>query len=147
MLSVSPVFIWGVKTMNLVEPQWRWINLLLRHQYDLNILNRLGQTALMVNARSCGLSSVEMVRLLLLAGANANVVDSQGSNALAYAIRSLEGTLDRRLDIVEAKLCHLIAAGCELNRPDYCRLTPSDLALWYGCRNEWYSSLEDNGFT
>ncbi|MCJ1352540.1 MAG: hypothetical protein MMC33_002524 [Icmadophila ericetorum] len=76
MLTVSPVFMEPAKMMALIEPQRWWIDLLLSHEYNMEVRNHLGETALLSNARNCGISSVEMIRLLLLAEADPNVTDS-----------------------------------------------------------------------
>jgi hypothetical protein len=125
----------------------RWIHLLIKEGYDLETRNDAGETALLVNASLHGGYSVEAVSYLIRSGANPNAINSRGENALICVLCSITTWSETYRDVIERKLSILIAAGCDINKPDSFGYTPSDHAIKQLCWYEWCDALADNGIS
>jgi ankyrin repeat protein len=96
--------------------------------YPVNEENEVGYTALMGAARG---ASLDMIRFLLLHGAQATLADKRGYTALHWAVAQPISDASGQVSC----LCALLDAGAVPNAQNEEGITPLMNAAWFGCRD------------
>lgn len=123
--------------------------------YDLLIGNgakierkgRWGETPLLELARSNFEDSPSWTWALLQCGADILAVDSKERGPLHLSLRYSRGSCCRQYSIswvdLQAKLVHLLRAGCQIHAVDNRGRSPTDYARGLNLKNVWISALKE----
>ena len=108
---------------------------------------RWGETPLLEVARSNFEDSPSWTLALLQCGADILAVDSKERGPLHLSLRYSRGSCCRQYSIswldLQAKLVHLLRAGCQIHAVDNRGRSPTDYARGLNLKNVWISALKE----
>ena len=124
-------------------------NLLTGDGPKIECKERWGETPLLEMARSNYEDSPSWIWALLQCGADILAVDFKERGPLHLSLRYSRGSCCRPYPIswvdLQAKLVHLLRAGCQKDALDKRRRSPTDYARALDLKNVWVSALREVG--
>ena len=112
------------------------MKLIINKKFDMNVLDRKGNTVLMAFLKKFSLENEQVVAMLIDAGADVNIKDARGFSPLMYATILID---DKKMTEGDNVVEMLIAAGADLSERDKVGKT----AMMHLMRSRFVSVLED----